>query len=121
VTPAQIALAWLLAQKPWIVPIRGTTKLERMKENSAAADVEMTDIKREEKVPSTSGPHTNRARTRLHGDPKLSPENPGVLCRGSLSGPVPIKTKSGSADLSGVRGVRRGHGGEAASAIVKFY
>jgi aryl-alcohol dehydrogenase-like predicted oxidoreductase len=41
-TPAQIALAWLLAQKPWIVPIPGTTKLHRLEENSAAADVELT-------------------------------------------------------------------------------
>jgi aryl-alcohol dehydrogenase-like predicted oxidoreductase len=41
-TPAQIALAWLLAQRPWIVPIPGTTKLERLEENSAAADVELT-------------------------------------------------------------------------------
>jgi aryl-alcohol dehydrogenase-like predicted oxidoreductase len=40
-TPAQIALAWLLAQKPWIVPIPGTTKAHRMKENAAAADVEL--------------------------------------------------------------------------------
>jgi aryl-alcohol dehydrogenase-like predicted oxidoreductase len=42
-TPAQIALAWLLAQKPWIVPIPGTTKLQRLEENIAAADVELTD------------------------------------------------------------------------------
>jgi aryl-alcohol dehydrogenase-like predicted oxidoreductase len=41
-TPAQIALAWLLAQKPWIVPIPGTTKLERLEENIAAAEVELT-------------------------------------------------------------------------------
>jgi len=41
-TPAQVALAWLLAQKPWIVPIPGTTKATRMKENTAAADVELT-------------------------------------------------------------------------------
>ena len=41
-TPAQIALAWLLAQKPWIVPIPGTTKLHRLQENLAAADVELT-------------------------------------------------------------------------------
>jgi aryl-alcohol dehydrogenase-like predicted oxidoreductase len=50
-TPAQIALAWLLAQKPWIVPIPGTTKLHRLEENLAAAEVELTardlaDIKR---------------------------------------------------------------------------
>ncbi len=41
-TPAQIALAWLLAQKPWIVPIPGTTKLNRMEENVGAAAVELT-------------------------------------------------------------------------------
>ena len=39
VTPAQVALAWLLAQKPWIVPIPGTTKLHRLQENTAAAEV----------------------------------------------------------------------------------
>jgi aryl-alcohol dehydrogenase-like predicted oxidoreductase len=42
VTPAQIALAWLLAQKPWIVPIPGTTKLHRLEENLAAASVALT-------------------------------------------------------------------------------
>jgi aryl-alcohol dehydrogenase-like predicted oxidoreductase len=41
-TPAQIALAWLLAQKPWIVPIPGTTKLERFHENIGAVAVELT-------------------------------------------------------------------------------
>ena len=41
-TPAQIALAWLLAQKPWIVPIPGTTKLRRLEENLAAAEIELT-------------------------------------------------------------------------------
>jgi aryl-alcohol dehydrogenase-like predicted oxidoreductase len=41
-TPAQIALAWLLAQKPWIVPIPGTTKLHRLKENVAAITIELT-------------------------------------------------------------------------------
>jgi aryl-alcohol dehydrogenase-like predicted oxidoreductase len=41
-TPAQIALAWLLAQKPWIVPIPGTTKLHRLKENNGAAAIELT-------------------------------------------------------------------------------
>jgi len=42
VTPAQIALAWLLAQKPWIVPIPGTTKLHRLEENLGSADVTLT-------------------------------------------------------------------------------
>jgi aryl-alcohol dehydrogenase-like predicted oxidoreductase len=41
-TPAQIALAWLLAQKPWIVPIPGTTKLHRLEENIGATAVELT-------------------------------------------------------------------------------
>jgi len=41
-TPAQIALAWLLAQKPWIVPIPGTTKLHRLEENIGAADIDLT-------------------------------------------------------------------------------
>jgi len=41
-TPAQIALAWLLAQKPWIVPIPGTTKLHRLEENIDAVSVELT-------------------------------------------------------------------------------
>lgn len=41
-TPAQIALAWLLAQRPYIVPIPGTTKLQRLEENIGAADVELT-------------------------------------------------------------------------------
>ena len=41
-TNAQIALAWLLAQKPWIVPIPGTTKLHRLEENTRAAEIELT-------------------------------------------------------------------------------
>jgi aryl-alcohol dehydrogenase-like predicted oxidoreductase len=42
-TPAQVALAWLLAQKPWIAPIPGTTKLRRLEENLGAVNVELTD------------------------------------------------------------------------------
>ncbi len=42
-TPAQIALAWLLAKKPWIVPIPGTTKLDRLEENLGAADVQLNE------------------------------------------------------------------------------
>ncbi|MEK1930498.1 MAG: aldo/keto reductase, partial [Pararhizobium sp.] len=41
-TAAQVALAWLLARKPWIVPIPGTTKLHRLEENLGAAEVELT-------------------------------------------------------------------------------
>jgi aryl-alcohol dehydrogenase-like predicted oxidoreductase len=40
-TPAQVALAWLLAQEPWIVPIPGTRNIERVKENIGAAEVEL--------------------------------------------------------------------------------
>jgi aryl-alcohol dehydrogenase-like predicted oxidoreductase len=43
VTPGQVALAWLLAQQPWIVPIPGTTKLHRLEENLASADVTLTE------------------------------------------------------------------------------
>jgi aryl-alcohol dehydrogenase-like predicted oxidoreductase len=41
-SPAQVALAWLLAQQPWIVPIPGTRRLQRLEENLAAADLELT-------------------------------------------------------------------------------
>ncbi|MTK53900.1 aldo/keto reductase [Paludibacter sp.] len=53
-TPAQIALAWILAQKPWIVPIPGTTKLHRFNENIGAVDVELTvgDLQRIEEAVS---------------------------------------------------------------------
>jgi aryl-alcohol dehydrogenase-like predicted oxidoreductase len=43
-TPAQMALAWLLAQKPWIVPIPGTTKLHRLEENLGAASIELSEV-----------------------------------------------------------------------------
>jgi aryl-alcohol dehydrogenase-like predicted oxidoreductase len=43
ITPAQIALAWLLAQKPWIVPIPGTTKLNRLEENMGSVSIELTE------------------------------------------------------------------------------
>ncbi len=54
-TPAQIALAWILAQKPWIVPIPGTTKLHRLKENISSADLELSedDLKKIENASST--------------------------------------------------------------------
>ena len=42
-TPAQISLAWMLAKKPWIVPIPGTRKYSRLLENAQAADVELTE------------------------------------------------------------------------------
>src|SRR6202049_3872782 len=53
-TPAQIALAWLLAQKPWIVPIPGTTQLARLEENIGAVSVRLTseDLREIEKAVS---------------------------------------------------------------------
>ncbi len=47
-TPAQIALAWVLAQKPWIVPIPGTTKLHRLTENNGAASIQLTKAELQE-------------------------------------------------------------------------
>lgn len=53
-TPAQIALAWLLAQKPWIVPIPGTTKISRMEENLGAVDVQLGEVDLQQIEESTS-------------------------------------------------------------------
>ena len=61
-TSAQIALAWLLAQKPWIVPIPGTTKLHRLEENIGSANVELTasDLKKIEEATSKITVHGER-------------------------------------------------------------
>lgn len=61
-TPAQIALAWLLAQKPWIVPIPGTTKLHRLDENLGAASIELTpdDLRQIESVLASTPVHGER-------------------------------------------------------------
>ena len=66
-TPAQIALAWLLARKPWIVPIPGTTKLHRLEENIAAAAVELTpdDLGEIESTLSNIAVHGDRYPERL--------------------------------------------------------
>ncbi|MBV8135094.1 MAG: aldo/keto reductase [Deltaproteobacteria bacterium] len=61
-TPAQIALAWLLTQKPWIVPIPGTRKLERLKENLGAVDVEITSDDLREIDEAASKIHVHGAR-----------------------------------------------------------
>ena len=55
VTPAQIALAWILAQKPWFVPIPGTTKLHRLRENLGAAALEFTPEELQEINTASSG------------------------------------------------------------------
>jgi aryl-alcohol dehydrogenase-like predicted oxidoreductase len=67
-TRAQIALAWVLAQKPWIVPIPGTTKLHRLEENIAAADVELTqnDMREiDEALPEAQGDRYSEANQRM--------------------------------------------------------
>ena len=68
-TPAQIALAWILAQKPWIVPIPGTTKLHRLEENIAAADLELTadDLQEIEAAPRRSRRRAHATRRRSSG------------------------------------------------------
>src|SRR6266498_3655806 len=67
VTPAQIAIAWLLAQKPWIVPIPGTRKLQRLEENIGAVEVELTpgDLGEIEGAVSTVPVHGDRYPERL--------------------------------------------------------
>ena len=66
-TPAQIALGWLLAQKPWIVPIPGTTKLHRLEENIGAAAIELTadDLREIEHAASKITVHGARYPERL--------------------------------------------------------
>jgi aryl-alcohol dehydrogenase-like predicted oxidoreductase len=61
-TPAQVALAWLLAQKPWIVPIPGTTKLHRLEENLGAADVELSEADLKQIDEASSGMKLEGAR-----------------------------------------------------------
>jgi len=61
-TPAQVALAWLLAQKPWILPIPGTTKLHRLEENIGAASVELTADDLREIEEGAAGIETQGAR-----------------------------------------------------------
>jgi aryl-alcohol dehydrogenase-like predicted oxidoreductase len=66
-TPAQIALAWLLSRKPWIVPIPGTTKLSRLEENIGAVALELTadDLRRIEEASSAIRIEGNRYPERL--------------------------------------------------------
>jgi aryl-alcohol dehydrogenase-like predicted oxidoreductase len=65
-TPAQIALAWLLAQKPWIVPIPGTRKLSRLEENIGAVAVELTpDDLREIESAASKRPPSNPKRRKV--------------------------------------------------------
>ena len=67
-TPAQVALAWVLAQRPWIVPIPGTTKLHRLEENIAAVDLELTadDLREiDDALPDAQGARYSEANQRM--------------------------------------------------------
>jgi aryl-alcohol dehydrogenase-like predicted oxidoreductase len=67
-TPAQVALAWVLAQRPWIVPIPGTTKLHRLEENIAAADLGLTadDLREiDDALPEAKGARYSEANQRM--------------------------------------------------------
>jgi len=66
-TPAQVALAWLLSRKPWIVPIPGTTKLHRLEENLAATDLELTEEDLSEIEESALEPQGERYSERAQG------------------------------------------------------
>ncbi len=72
-TPAQVALAWLLAKKPWIVPIPGTTKVHRLEENLGAVNVELTAEDLREIEEASSG-------IEIHGD-RYSPANQATIDR----------------------------------------
>lgn len=61
-TPAQVALAWLLAQKPWIVPIPGTSRIQRLEENLGATQIELTDIDLDKINKAVSGIEVQGAR-----------------------------------------------------------
>jgi aryl-alcohol dehydrogenase-like predicted oxidoreductase len=73
VTPAQVAIAWLLAQKPWIVPIPGTTKLHRLNENLGAVSVELSSEELKEL-------NTASARIKVQGD-RYSPGSAKLINR----------------------------------------
>jgi len=67
-TPAQVALAWVLSQKPWIVPIPGTTKLHRLEENIAAAGLELTEddlSEIEDALPEAQGDRYSEANQKM--------------------------------------------------------
>ena len=67
-TPAQVALAWVLAQKPWIVPIPGTTKLHRLEENIASVELELSadDLHEiDDALPDAQGARYSEANQRM--------------------------------------------------------
>ena len=97
-TPAQVALAWLLAQKPWIVPIPGTTKLNRLDENLGAAAVELTadDLREVEAVASKITVQGGPIPREFGADDRsLRSSRHGAVRAQSLPRPGPSKSRPG--------------------------
>jgi hypothetical protein len=100
-TAAQIPLAWLLAKEPWIVPIPGTTKLNRLEENIAAASLELTpdDLRRIEddcraRRPLPSGGRTPRAPIGAHPTSQAA-------SRAALASSLPMSSASSASGAGG--------------------
>ena len=96
---AQIALAWLLAQKPWIVPIPGTTKLDRLEENIGAADVELTaDDLREIDSAASTIPHCMRGGA-FYPEIWSGIDRPLSCCRSIRPGTTRRRSRIGRAEI----------------------
>ena len=107
-SPAQIALAWILAQKPWIVPIPGTTKLSRFEENIGAADIELSAADR---AALQSALADDRRRGRAlprasHGDDRALS---GLQCPFAMRGPLRRHQRETGHDREHRRKSRRHH------------
>ncbi len=83
-TPAQIAIAWVLAQKPWIVPIPGTTKLHRLEENIGAANVQLSaaELRDSTLQPQKSPPTAHGIRKRFKNWSADEPQGANPARRG---------------------------------------
>jgi len=81
-TPAQIALAWLLARKPWIAPIPGTRRLTRLEENTGAAGVELTpdDLTEVETAAAQIQPATSLTRSQTRTSCGCPPSGQTAAC-----------------------------------------
>ena len=90
-TPAQIALAWLLAQKPWIIPIPGTRKLERLDENLRSTDIELTPEDLAEINQTAASVQVQSGKYERIGHPQASFTSSGIcfggrVCRAQITG-----------------------------------
>ena len=91
-TPAQIALAWLLAQQPWIVPIPGTRRLERLEENLGAADVGLTAADLAEIEQAAAQIEIAGARYPEHMERMTGALSPEKVCHFRMKTVCPIST-----------------------------